>query len=1022
MTLGILELSPASVLTDAVLLYNFASKPLLAVSCECMVKFYEIEPNFNFVLSKTFKIYGKIANIIDLTVKDETALFILREDLSFTIVKLHMNDLTTIQTGNISASLSPIAKPPFKIKKLDDTIVIKVSETVLLYMKILDNFSVTIPFPIATVFEELYDFCLIPLEYDKNPKILCVGHRTKTTEEGETFTSVDFVVSVLDEYEMKFVHSRPEKAENSPYFLHSIGDRRLIGFSSSCATVYKFVDNNLRCFLTGQPISTTIYTQGKICRLVTSDAVSSIAVDEAYNLYYITYPPDAAVTCDRVCSVNPPITIFRFMQPLVQSKQKVFFAVSASGHSSILTLSLNESRPHVDISVRSFQSSEIKSIIPYSNSGEYISLTTSNHVNLIRRYYQYSLIGLSHFPSAENVWYINEDIFVVSTNRSSTAYDSSAQFQPTDIKLVQDQKTIEIFVVPDGFIQVATNILNINISKNPVHVLFNSEALCANFCSDKIIVGLSLEGSSYEIVIYDLKGAELRRFNTNGLCPTAVCLYCDMMVFSNWSKNVIMFYNSNNELVHSIANKTVVSLAAIDDSLYMLCDKEEIIVTKYDVGTEQFSSSHLHCNGSHTKFSHTTKGILVSGDTPFILKRDRVIGFEIDNFFSGSIFNDHFCYIRNQTLYFNSISVSKMSSYSVRLEFDAIISISLFRDKGIYLMIILCRDTENSIPCQYLCLSNHPLEFPYYRKPFDHTHNNVVKMTATIEINDRMFAAVVVGKGLVLFEAYVDYLDQRFRVDLQNEIIFVAEYKSYLLVVTPKEIIFYRVVCFSYSSVSLEQAEVIRTLGSTSCIAISEYGIAVGDELESIVVYELDIDRDRVKYTEILRNVDSIGITSLGWIEDTVIAGDTDGCLHTFDFVPECKNIYGSDLKLTKTFNLNSVITTMCDIGNEMRVILGSESGALFALSEIDLQVDPDEFKLLNETLENNFVSIGELTPMHFRSFIKDGFILPCGLYDFSLFLLYINLSRELKETLASMCRMTVDRAEQICYSILEDA
>ncbi|EAY19924.1 hypothetical protein TVAG_130320 [Trichomonas vaginalis G3] len=900
-------------------------------------------------------LYGDISNIIEIydNGKNKSNLLVIRSDGRYSVIS-YQRDFVTLQTGSIIGTQGVPCDSPYKIYKSGYQLVIQVTSTAIQYYEITPSCFLSSPIPLAIPCVKLIDFVVVNIN-SSTTKVAVLFEDTKMQRYVNIY--------VLDRKINRFDEVESNTTENDAYRLIAISAQNIVVVTT---------DKMIRMKVSSPDTeSSTIYTSHSLKRISMLSENTAVAVDEGCNVYYLSLSPSGKQSLTRVCSVNRPLVLSVLDETTV-------FSFSKSGPSHVIHL-VNSNKPYAVAEEILFSQESSRILLQMDTKrGDFVSFAPDGTLSIIRKTVGVRTEAEVEIHGIQKSWLLDQQTAVISfIDRTRALKYTGGEISIANVKgLITDESTLAFSRSNGGYVQVTQNGISFNgkITKC-VH-----KNICA-FASSEITAVCNIQGT---IVLYHSDSG--KKYHTHQLnsVPNIIAANNNFISVVFWPSSTLMripIEKPNDVLV--IPDIKAVDISCYDGAFFAIDNSESIIVLK----DEKSDKEELHCEGLHTTLSVVdNNSIFISGEYPTIVKDNYLFSLDCAAKVSVDAIDNTILFCDNEKLSCGTL-YSPRFKVSPRKTMSHVYNASQLPN-GQFLLVY---EHEGS---HYATLAASPLDTPDQNNQGSIQLNGPCNYIVGITQKDRNIVCLAVNQTIVLCEIVDGQLEHRSIQKLESKPLRLLEFQGYLLVLKQEAVDLFNIICSSLTDVKLQQRISHFTLGNSTSVCVMDDYMAIGDALESVVLYKFNSKKEPPLFEEIGRNCDILSITALSFFGDTeneLIASDNRGAIFSLAF-SGTKNYISQEIYIKRSFSIGTNVTSLVPdvLGNYLYTT--SESGKHYILAKIQ---NDEMFGVLDQISRKFIRSTGNLNPYMSSKVVRNGIVLPQGFIDLEVVEEISNLSDE---------------------------
>jgi len=976
MKTGVYPINSPKQIASGALINNFDEDDVLVIALDCVLQFYRISNGKKYYLYDHY-VFGIVSDIIPIKHAEDTKsnIMVVLKDLRFCVLR-YEEQIITVQTGSLRSSYGIPMKSPYMYSIDHHAFLIQTHHNVISYYHITPHSTLSYSYNLLISSDSIIDIGILSSS-DSLVKVAVLFSEEESKIKVRVFESND--------QNRVFSEHAIINLEQDSYKMKVIDSSTIVILTTSSATLFRLTSAG-----SSSSESSSIYTSHPLRKWCDLTTTLSLAIDENNSLIAISIPKDGKIVISRIGSIPLPVSFLRMSSTS---------AISITGSGQSYKIMVNGSKypptPKIEPFIES--SGSIRSLIPYGPNN-CISISENSQPSMIEQTRSMVIDYSINIPGVLGLWYFGgPQMVLISLSDSSRVLEINDGINIIEKEgIIVDSNTLSFSYQSDEeFVQIVPNMIVFKTNQGFKNHEFDGKAISTYSLNGWSIVGF--EDTS--IICYKSDGSEVFRYNT-GLTPNAVSICEEICVVADWSRETVQIFDlSSLTLTKEIIIENISSVAFVDTAFVCIQNHHCLRILSENSDRTEFYDGFL------SKLQSQSDGSLfVCGDYPFITDTVSTIGIPMDPISLCDSYDDSIVVYQGDTLHFGTLEDNQYSY--IERSFNYVLDAFYMSLINMYCVVYSQNDKLS------IGLSDHPLFDQKNIQITELVDNGYIGMTSVIS-GEIEFLAVLVSKKLLLYQPISGVLHPRSVVVFENQPQKLAQINNLFVVAFENELLLYSHEIISSSHVKLTKILSHPTQGSTSSISVNESRIAIGDELESVVVYTCDFESDPPKFKETLRNSNVLGITNVIWKGDDLLAADKNGCIYSMQS-SEQKNMVANEILITASYNIGTPITAM--ILQDDHVYIGTASGQVFRM--IELQDSPDMEALLN-TIESSTKSLGNLLPSSQTQVIHMGCKLPQRIANLQLISMFLQLQEEEQALIAEKCGFSIDTALSICNGLL---
>ena len=946
MSIGILPIGQSKTISDGIVLKKFMDYDCVAIAQGNFIKFFKLDEGKIYIECE-FKIYGEVSNLVEMTYLNSknSNLLILLTDGRYSVIHYENSEFITRQTGFYLSSVGPRLYPPYKISQNDYQIFMQLTTTSLQYFEVTKDLYLSNPTQIPIPCLRIHDFTYVQIN-STSVKLAVLIETIKHEKQIKFF--------ILDSKTNNFEETSSLIVDDDAYKIFPMPGQSIIAFTTN--KIIKCKEK------TSETITMTIYTSDPISKLVQLTEDISVAIDTKGNTYSLFFPLQGTPLWQRVGQANNPTHLSII-------DENTCFSFSQNGPSHIIEMTSSEYANITEV-YRTY-SGPMK-IIPVdpSNESDLFSISDDGSINIIRKLIpirENIKLGLN---SCYKSWFFDQNSILLSYEDCTNliSYSTRSIEVIDDHSIISDEKTIAFIKCNDSFIQITPSSINFGGKRTKI----GFQLLCA-YTSPNYIGIYTDNGvfSSYSTADRNIQKKPYfsKRISHNDFAPNRIACSEHYVACSYWATKQVVLTKIRN-MKTTVFDYKGIDIAFDSNENLLILDEKDLI---QKIITHEKVVQTIHCESSHSHFIPLDNSIIVAGRYPCLIVGDSLFSIETSQpALHADIFGNQILYMTDSSLI---ISQSMPQRTSVLQRQPAISGIYDCTNisKGKYCIAYIKQpEKDHEESTYYIASVDSPLDSPENPLQVD---GKISCMTG-FSVDDKCLIALCINDSIQICECEDDSLQLRCKQAYKGKFPFHIEYfNSYLLVAYSEEIALFSVECVSATIVQLHKLLAHPTLdgfGEATAIATYNDQIAVGDAIESIVVYKLDNSVSPPKFQEIGRNLDKVYVSKIAFVEDRIFVGDTFGNIHYMEFT-DTKNYVSKDIARTNSYHVGSMITSVYSCHLSARVFFGTESSNHFLITPIT----DDRLSILIDTATPYLKSVGNHIPKMMTTVVEKCIQLP---------------------------------------------
>lgn len=412
-------------------------------------------------------------------------------------------------------------------------------------------------------------------------------------------------------------------------------------------------------------------------------------------------------------------------------------------------------------------------------------------------------------------------------------------------------------------------------------------------------------------------------------------------------------------------------------------------------------NKEYYCEGFHNSLTLLSdNSIVLTGETPSILKDDIVNGIDFTEITKCSNLNNDFLFI-----YGDKLTLCKSDDFNLTVkykQFDSNI-IDILKLSSTHKYIIVSKNNKEfcfSISKYPLFKQNWPISFKTTKQFIGFSSVNLFSY---------IFVVIIIENQINLFEYSGKALTLKNKYKLQKLPIQITTFREYFLIGFEDEIKLYEIDYISHSEIKMNEVTSFLTQGSTSYISANNSFVFVCDAIQSIVLYKFD--EKNLCFNEIARNCNDYGYSFCATLNDNIFASDYFGNLYCMK-PSHSRNIDSYNINIYSSYSFKQSITFITSFSNN-KILLSSQSGQYFEIVEF---YPSTQLKTLYKEIESNVKSLGLFSSPDFRVVTKLFHPIKSeNMFNLDLFQFFLDLSPDAKNRICSLSHISPTEADEMC-------
>ena len=974
MSIGILPIGQSNSISDGVVLKKFMEYECVAIAQGNFIKFFKLA-EYKLYPETAFKIFGEVSNLLEIPLSQtkKSSLLILFTDGRFSIIDYRSPDFKTHQTGHFSSPISSRLSSPYKITQSDHGIFIQHTPTSIQYLEVNKDNFLTNPSNIQIPCLYIHDFAFIQTT-STNIKFIILLETIDRKKEMKFFT-LDLKTHLFDE-------TSAISIDNDAYKIFPIQQQSILVFTTNKLIICKEK--------TTEATTATIYTSDPISKIIQLTEETFIAIDYKGNTYSLYLPAHGAPSWLRVGQANDPVHL-----SLIDDKTCLSFSKYGSSH-IIHMISYKKA----DITEAYHTSTGPKKIIPVDplQESDLISISDDGTLNFIRKSIPIRENIKIAINSCYKAWFLDQSHLLLSYDDSSSIISFSTRNleNVSDNKIIRNEKTISFTRYDETFVQLTPSFINYGGKR----IKHGDKLICSYLSSNYIATYLN-NGLFNAYLISDRKPYFSKKIFHNDLIPNKIACSANYVACSYWPTQEVVLTNIKDLKTVTFNYKGVDIAFDSDENLYVLEEKNKI--RKLIINKEE--TQIIHCESSHSSFIPLDDSIIIAGNYPCLILGDSLYSIDISqSIYHADILGTQILYMIDSYIVIGQ-TLPKRTSVLQRFPIVPGIYDCTNLSNGQYCITYVKQPTQDTEdPTYYIASVDSPLDLPENPLQVEGKISSMVGFS----IEKKCLVAFSINDSIHICECEDDVLKYRHKqISRKGKCPFHLEYfNDYLLVGYHDELDLFSIECVSANDVQLHRIDARQILdgfGEIKAIATYKNQIAVGDSLESIIVYKLKkgTSSSPPKFVEVGRNLDKIFVSQIAFVEGNIFVGDCCGNIFNMEFTGS-RNYLTKDIARTNSFHVGSQITAMYSCHLTARVFFGTDSCSHFLITPIN----DDRLSILIDTATPILRSIGNSNPKMMVAVIEKCIQHPNSFKNLGILQEFETMKKSEIELIAKECEM----------------
>lgn len=982
MDIGVLPIGWPTEISDAIVMERFLPSNSVAIGSGNILYIYTFSNNQLYFHSKMM-LYGEISNLVEIydSSKGSSNLLIVFSDGRYSVIG-YQREFVTLQTGNIIGSQGVLCNAPFKIYKNEYHLIIQVNSTTLQYYEITTNCLISSPITISTPCARLFDFVVVTIA-SSTAKIAILIEDVKGERMMKTYT-LDRKVNRFDEYDTI-------PTDKDAYRLISTNSQNIVILTTNKFIRHKISGNDTE--------SSTIYTSHPIKQISMLSEITALFVDEDCNVYFAHLPGSGRQTLTGVGRANQSISLSAL-------NEMTIFSFARSGPSYLI--SVVETNPPAVIFDEIHSSQESSNLLLQMDSkrGDFVSFAPDGTLSIIRKTVGVKTDATITMKGISKSWLFDPLTAIISfinCTRTITFNQDKSEIESVDkVKdLVMNESTIAFSRTANGFVQITPHSINFNgkIKNSP------SVIVCA-FCNDELTIICNAKGTA---TIYNSKTGEKLHSHQFENIPNLIAVNSSFIVAVFWTNETIVRISSSDNSVIEIPKVHATDIAACNGAFYTIDNSETILVLRDDSDNIE----ELHCEGVHTALNVVgPNSVFISGEHPAIIRDGCLFSLDCSAIVSLDSIDNTILYSDHSTLNIGELFAPRFK-VSQRKKATHVYNAAKLPSG----MFLLAYEHENT---HYVALASNPLDTP---EPGTGIQlNGRVMNICGICRNDRIIACLSVLSTIVVCESIDNLtLEKRCTQKLDSPAFQLFEFQGYVMACKAESIDLFTINIASLTDIKLHPRITHATLGNSTCVAINGDFIAVGDQLESVILYKFNRTKEPPFFEEVGRNCDIISVTAISFFGDVdnneIFLSDDCGSIFSMSF-SGTNNYISPEIAITRSISVVSPVTSFVTDFENRYIYATTESGMHYILAKLNRD---ERFSILMNAARKFLRSAGNLNPAVAKTVVRNGIIMPQNFVDLEIIEEISKLGKDDLAIIAEYANTSADQITEFCNLVLNE-
>lgn len=990
--MGVYSLNTPTAITAAAKIFDFEDgSDVHVIARGSNLQFARFQ-NDSLIVKYEYHLFGSVVQIIPLRHHrdNQSNILIIYKNNKYCVLR-YKASIVCVQSGCFQDNVGISLDPPYKFAIGQNSLILQVREQVLLYFGITTQSTLYPPFNWSFSCESIKDFRFIGIadeykviilikEYDNPIRLQIYDINCVQTQ---TFLVKSHVIQA----------DIPDDA----YRIQNISENTIILFTTKAACRLTFHSSY---HPTQQ--SYTIYTSHPITFIERLSGSYYLATDTGNNLLYLFLPDTGNVKVTRISAINNPIA-------LIGINSTSALSISEFGETNVIYAIYDEDYVRVNSVPLVVNPGPIESILELSTN-DIIGLCKNKVVHFIRKALSVKQEAVVEIPNLNNVWFAGSDTDFVVTFGNQSAFlrleEGKTLLNLEKENFAYDQPTIAFTTInEDGFVQITPKCIRIQSSITLKTAEFDN-ITTADIINDQICL-LTRNENFDSVILCDLYGNVISQIDLLGH-RDVIALSEELFAVASWKDQKIEIYSINTQnIVNSYEGYPILAIMFTENYFIALEPRDKI----HFYSLIDFSEYKVfYCSGYHSSLILCGyNDVMIGGEIPYYIKDEIIHGINNIEFTVGD-YNFPYCVcIKGDELQLCTISSFEMSVHQERLTLD-IVDIAKIPQSELYIIAY-----KNSSDFLKIGTADHPKAQISTLQIYHESYqiNQYVAMTSILT-HGKYFIALALKTSVILFELNGKTLEHRSNTELKYQPFGVMAYEDKLIIGFQSEFILYDFNFISLSNIQLSRITITPTQGASCCMAYRTHNslVAVGDELESLMIYRFIED----KFVEIAKSSYSYGISQCLFIDDFCIITDQTGILYQIE---KCNAKNGNgELKFIGCYNIGHTVSTMISLEKSNKIIIGSYDGQY---TEVISYEPNEQFNRLYQKISKVIGSLGDLTSNDFHAASIHGYYSRYALFNnFDLLTKFLLLDQRIQSGLATEIGMTLEEAQSLCEQMLE--
>jgi len=942
---------------------------VIVVSRGNIIEFRQNTKSFEIIDS--YCLFGNISYLIPLKHISDTKsnLLVILNDLRFCILSYSNEGIITVQNGSFKIKNEHC---PIKYSIALHAFILQVSSNTLMVTKILPNSLISFPFFYSIPSKSIIDFGFL-VSNDSYSRIVVLS---------DEFDMKTKIQAYETEFQQQILNLKPNismSLDNDSYLLSVVNESTVIILSTNIAKrIHFFVSSQ------AQIHTSTILTMNPIRFITKMSDYFYVCVDYQNQVLFMNLSDNGKVIINRIGEIDQPVSFFRI-------DEKHIISIARAGYSSLIGIQNGKNSLAINIHLLMCSGGPIRRFV--GNNPYYVSsVLYKGSIRTIQNSYHISELFRFEIQDIFGLWLIDKDLLLVSKAESSFVIRFSDNLSLDNLEgLITDSRTIFFGFSKLGWIQVTPYCISFEGGR----IFTISGAIISASLHEEIICIGTLEN---DIFIYDHNGDIVFQYKTMFI-PSQLSINKRFLAVSGIDSNLVEVIDCDNpENIQYIPTNRSVSLSIVGEFLYILENFD--VCHRYLLS--ELSVQSYFCPGIHNLiYPQIDNSILITGKYPLIFKDDVFYAFPC-SFLFGTIRENIIIYYESGYITISEIEFEKMlvRSYDTKDEIVDIVDI----DGGENIVVLQQKSDHLS-----LSVSSHPLISHNSCCAICTTQKQKYISMCTLEISNGILLFVLFEKIIMVYEISHGELLNICNHQLDNTAVYINRFVGNIIVGFSSEIHVYFPEIISLTCAKLKLVSSTPTFGSSSCFSVDDDMIAIGDEIESILL--LQYNQEKSLFSEIARNTFSISIYSILLLGSLIYCSDENGNLFILKN-NDIQNFCSIELDLVSSINIGEKITTIYNSQRFKAIFLGTESGQLLYIS--DFLIDQSLVPLI-ELTEKTIESIGGFSPQTQRIVLHNSFcVTRSKIFDFQIMKYFLELDESIQRSLCSQCGLDYEKAIEL--------